>query len=81
MHRLSERVLLTALRDGGLVTGDIDDMMAVHLAAVFMPHGLGHLMGLDIHDVGGFPQVCENNCSVTLPLVVFQACPGRRCTA
>ena len=57
MHRLAERELLTALRDGGLLQGDIDEMMAVHLAAVFMPHGLGHFMGIDVHDVGGFPEV------------------------
>ncbi len=60
MHRLAERVLLAALRDGGLVAGEIDDMMAVNLGAVFMPHGLGHFMGLDVHDVGGYPQVCAH---------------------
>ena len=57
MHRLAERVQLTCLRDMGLLQGDIDEMMKLHLGAVFMPHGLGHLMGLDVHDVGGFPQV------------------------
>lgn len=57
MHRLAERTLLTKLRDGGLLQGDVDDMMKVHLGAVFMPHGLGHFMGLDTHDVGGYPEV------------------------
>lgn len=56
MHRLAERVLLERLRDGGLLQGDVDEMMSAHLGAVFMPHGLGHLMGLDVHDVGGFPE-------------------------
>lgn len=59
MHRLAERELLSALRDGGLLQGDVADMMAAHLGAVFMPHGLGHLMGLDVHDVGGYPEGVE----------------------
>jgi len=63
MHRLSERVLLERLKAGGLVIGDIDEMMTAHLGAVFMPHGLGHLMGLDVHDVGGYPEVtCSSTC-------------------
>ncbi|KAK2155994.1 hypothetical protein LSH36_224g03011 [Paralvinella palmiformis] len=59
MHRLSERVLLEELKTGGLLQGDINDMMKVHLGAVFMPHGLGHLMGIDVHDVGGFPELID----------------------
>ena len=57
MHRLADRVQLTCLRDMGLLQGDVDEMMKLHLGAVFMPHGLGHFMGLDVHDVGGYPEV------------------------
>ena len=44
MHRLAERQILTALRAGGLLRGGIEEMMDAHLGAVFMPHGLGHLL-------------------------------------
>ena len=55
MHQLAERAILTKLRDcAGLLKGDIEDMMQVNLGAIFMPHGLGHLIGLDTHDVGGY---------------------------
>jgi len=53
MHRRAERALLEKLTAGGLLRGDVDAMMAAHMGAVFMPHGLGHLLGLDTHDVGG----------------------------
>lgn len=54
MHLLAERVILTHLREAGLLKGDVEDMMGVRMGSVFMPHGLGHFMGLDVHDVGGY---------------------------
>lgn len=59
MHRLANRVQLEALKECGLLKGNIDDMEKVHLGAVFFPHGLGHFMGLDVHDVGGYPEGVE----------------------
>ena len=58
MHCLADRVQLAALKEAGLLKGEVEEMMAVRLGAVFMPHGLGHLMGIDVHDVGGYPEVC-----------------------
>lgn len=58
MHKLANRVVLTALRTGGLVIGEIDDMMAAGINGIFQPHGLGHLLGLDVHDVGGYLEKC-----------------------
>jgi Xaa-Pro dipeptidase len=56
MHRLAERVVAERLRDMGLLRGSVDELMARHVPALFMPHGLGHLMGLDVHDPGGYPE-------------------------
>ncbi|KAK0400183.1 hypothetical protein QR680_003393 [Steinernema hermaphroditum] len=54
MHKLAEKVILTDLAAAGIVTGDVDEMVEKRLGAVFQPHGLGHFIGLDVHDVGGY---------------------------
>ncbi|CAB3408005.1 unnamed protein product [Caenorhabditis bovis] len=54
MHILSEKVILEHLKKAGLVTGDIDEAVKARIGAVFMPHGLGHFIGLDVHDCGGY---------------------------
>ncbi|XP_019722335.1 xaa-Pro dipeptidase [Hippocampus comes] len=59
MHRLADRVHLEELVKVGILQGSVEDMMKVHLGAVFMPHGLGHLLGIDVHDVGGYPEGVE----------------------
>eukprot|EP01137_Pigoraptor_chileana_P015098 Opistho-2@70610 len=55
MHRLAERVICEELLKRGFLQGSIDDLIGLHVGATFMPHGLGHLMGMDVHDVGGYP--------------------------
>ena len=56
MHRAAERAILEGLKEGGLLKGDTDAMIDADLGAIFMPHGLGHLIGLDTHDVGGYTE-------------------------
>ncbi|GAQ81411.1 Metallopeptidase M24 family protein [Klebsormidium nitens] len=56
LHRLAERRILEGLVEGGVLIGSVDEMLEADLGAVFMPHGLGHFMGLDTHDVGGYPE-------------------------
>eukprot|EP00850_Spirogloea_muscicola_P016680 SM000137S00458 [mRNA] locus=s137:229545:242969:+ [translate_table: standard] len=56
MHILAERHILRALKNGGFLQGSEEEMLEKGLGAVFMPHGLGHFMGLDTHDVGGYPK-------------------------
>ncbi|MGH0138799.1 UNVERIFIED_CONTAM: hypothetical protein FKN15_019527 [Acipenser sinensis] len=53
-------------------------MVKVHLGAVFMPHGLGHLLGIDVHDVGGYPEVrIEDDISVTASGMELLTCVPR----
>ncbi|XP_059284363.1 uncharacterized protein LOC132037774 [Lycium ferocissimum] len=59
MHKLAERVILESLKKGHLLVGGVDKMMAKRLGAVFMPHGLGHLLGIDTHDPGGYLKGAE----------------------
>uniref|UniRef100_A0A674P345 Xaa-Pro dipeptidase n=1 Tax=Takifugu rubripes TaxID=31033 RepID=A0A674P345_TAKRU len=59
MHRLADRVHLEELVKIGILTGNVDDMIKHHIGSIFMPHGLGHLLGIDVHDVGGYPEGVE----------------------
>ena len=52
-HLAAEREVLKALISLGVLQGDLDAMQAAAVGSVFMPHGLGHLIGCDTHDVGG----------------------------
>lgn len=58
MHLLSNRVMLEKLKEGNLLKGDVEEMIKAGLNYVFQPHGLGHLIGLDVHDVGGYLSTC-----------------------
>ncbi|KAL7096792.1 hypothetical protein ACP275_10G102000 [Erythranthe tilingii] len=59
MHKLAERTILESLKEERLLFGEIDAMVNERLGAVFMPHGLGHLLGIDTHDPGGYLQGAE----------------------
>ncbi|CAM6002986.1 unnamed protein product [Sphagnum balticum] len=58
MHLLADRVILEELKKAGLLNGDIEEMLEHRISAIFFPHGLGHFLGIDTHDVGGFPDGC-----------------------
>jgi Xaa-Pro dipeptidase len=59
LHLAACRIILHGLREIGIVKGDIDEMMKNNIFALFFPHGLGHFLGLDTHDVGGYPKGVE----------------------
>lgn len=54
LHQLATRTILTELIAIGILKGDLMDVVNAHMGYIFMPHGLGHLIGLDVHDVGGY---------------------------
>ncbi len=51
MHRLAARTIAGGLTALGLMKGDPDDAVEVGAHALFFPHGIGHMMGLDVHDM------------------------------
>ena len=51
VHLAASRLMLQGLKNIGLVKGDVDEAVAAGAAGLFMPHGLGHNMGLDVHDM------------------------------
>ncbi|CAG7717380.1 unnamed protein product, partial [Allacma fusca] len=54
MHLLANKTVLEHLTKAGILKGSVDAMMKENLGGTFQPHGLGHFMGLDVHDVGGY---------------------------
>ncbi|ERN15471.1 xaa-Pro dipeptidase [Amborella trichopoda] len=61
MHKLAEKLILESLKMEGILLGDIDEMMERRLGAVFMSHGLGHFLGIDTHDPGGYAEGMERS--------------------
>jgi len=53
VHMNACRIIASSLKDLGLMKGDVDEAVAAGAHALFMPHGLGHMMGLDVHDMEG----------------------------
>ena len=51
VHRNAYKILFEGLRDLGLMKGDTEEALNAGAPALFMPHGLGHAMGLDVHDM------------------------------
>ena len=51
------RKMTERLKDLGLMKGDTDEAVKAGAHAMFLPHGLGHMMGMDVHDMEGLGQI------------------------
>ena len=51
------RLMTERLKELGLMKGDVDEAVAAGAHAMFLPHGLGHMMGMDVHDMESFDQI------------------------
>ncbi|MGC8520746.1 MAG: Xaa-Pro dipeptidase [Steroidobacteraceae bacterium] len=53
IHLLAHRLAAELLRDADLVSCGAEEAVASGVTRVFLPHGIGHLLGLEVHDAGG----------------------------
>ena len=51
------RIITERLQQLGLMKGDVEESLKAGAHAMFLPHGLGHSMGMDVHDMEGLGQV------------------------
>jgi Xaa-Pro aminopeptidase len=57
VHLSACEILANGLKDLGLMKGNIKEAVQLGAHALFMPHGLGHMMGLDVHDMEDLGQI------------------------
>ena len=65
------KVLAQGLNDLGLMKGNVEEAVAAGAHALFLPHGLGHMMGLDVHDMEDLGQIYVGYDDETRPSTQF----------
>ena len=56
IHKAAHDKIGQLLLDLTICSGHLDQLISKKIPHLFMPHGVGHLLGLQVHDVGGFQQ-------------------------
>ena len=53
IHLETAKIIADGLKSCGLMKGNVEDAVSAGAHALFFPHGLGHMLGLDVHDMEG----------------------------
>jgi Xaa-Pro aminopeptidase len=56
-HTVACETIASGLKELGLMKGDVKAAVAAGAHALFLPHGLGHMLGMDVHDMEGLGQI------------------------
>jgi Xaa-Pro dipeptidase len=59
LHVLAHKIAIDGLLALGILKGDKDEILAERISTAFMPHGLGHFLGMDTHDTCGQPNEAD----------------------
>ena len=73
VHFKAAGILTEGLKELGLMKGRVQDAVENGAHALFMPHGLGHMMGMDVHDMEGLGQLHVGYDETVRPLEQFGA--------
>ncbi len=57
VHQAASRKLAEGYKGLGILKGKVDDIVEAGAHSLMMPHGLGHMMGLDVHDMENYGQI------------------------
>ena len=57
VHDLAAKIVCEGLVEASLLRGDVEELTARRAHTLFFPHGLGHLIGLDVHDMEDFGDI------------------------
>ena len=71
IHLAVCRLMAGKMKELGLMKGDVDEAVNAGAHAMFLPHGLGHMMGMDVHDMEGLGQIYVGFDEETRPSTQF----------
>lgn len=61
VHALAHRIAIKGLLKLGILRGTEEELFEKRVSVAFFPHGLGHYLGMDTHDTGGYPNYSDED--------------------